>query len=98
MTQAELIALLRDCLTLWGEEGTLAAGDASVLLTTAAGRFEIAAAPVADRPVRWLLHTPARVAAGRPARRHNSISGLLSALRNELGAQVGNRLRVGPIT
>jgi len=96
VTPAETISLLRDCLVLWQVDARLAAGIDDIVLTTAAGeRYTIAAVDVSQRPARWRLQTPARQNAGRPPRMHPSISALLSALRNELGANIGNRLRVG---
>ena len=94
MTQAELLSLLRDCLVLWQVAAQVVPEDGIVVLTAPAGRFEIAAVPPDLRPARWQLQTPARAAAGRPARMHPSIGALLSALRNELGGNSGNRLRV----
>jgi hypothetical protein len=52
-------------------------------------------APVDMRPVRWLLQTPERRAANRPPRVAPSIVAVLTALRNALGAEGGNRLRIG---
>jgi hypothetical protein len=99
VTQAELINLLRDCLTLWGADATPQAHEASVRLTTAGGYYDITAMPPDLRPARWSLQTPTREAAGRPARMHPSIGALLAALRNELSAEAplerGNRLRIG---
>ena len=96
MTPAEILSLLRDCLVLWQVDGRLAAGDAEIRLTTAAGElYTIAAVDISQRPARWQLQTPARQNAGRPPRMHPSIGALLSSLRNELGANIGNRLRVG---
>lgn len=94
MTQAELISLLRDCLVLWDVQARVQAGEGAVQVLAAEGTFKIAAAPEEERPARWHLQTPARAAAGREPRRHPSIGALLSALRNEFGANVGNRLRV----
>jgi hypothetical protein len=97
VTQAAFITLLRDCLLLWDVEAQLLAEeDGIALLTPSAARYEIAAVEPALRPARWRLQTPARRAAGRPARMHPSIGALLSSLRNELGVHTGNRLRVGP--
>jgi hypothetical protein len=96
VTQAETLSLLRDCLTLWEVEARLVAEEDGIALVTAAGRYHLTAVDVAFRPARWQLQTPAREAAGRPARMHPSIGALLSGLRNELGANTGNRLRVGP--
>ncbi len=96
MTQAELSSLLRDCLLLWDVRASVAAVEDGLAITTADGaRYHLAAVDPVLRPARWQLQTPARAAAGRPARMHPSIAALLSALRNELGAQTGNRLRVG---
>jgi len=96
VTPAETISLLRDCLELWQVDARLAAGTADIILTTEAGeRYTIAAVDVSQRPARWQLQTPARQKAGRPPRMHPSIGALLSALRNELGANIGSRLRVG---
>ena len=96
MTPAETLSLVRDCLVLWQVDAKLAVGAEEIILTTAAGeRYTIAAVDVSQRPARWRLQTPARKNAGRPPRMHPSIGALLSALRNELGANIGNRLRVG---
>ncbi len=94
MNQAELINLLRDCLTLWEVQARVQADEGAVQVVAAEGTFTIAAAPAEERPARWHLQTPARAEAGREPRRHPSISALLSALRNEFGANVGYRLRV----
>ena len=53
------------------------------------------AAAAIMRPVRWLLHTPERRAANRPPRATPSIGAALTALRNALGAETGNKLRIG---
>lgn len=96
MTQAEFSSLLRDCLVLWDSDARLIAEeDGIALITTDNARYYIAAVDMALRPARWRLQTPARAAAGRPARMHPSIGALLSGLRNELGANIGNKLRVG---
>ena len=95
MTQAETLSLLRDCLGLWQVEARLVAEADGIALLAEAGRYHVAAVDASLRPARWQLQTPARQAAGRPARMHPSIGALLSALRNELGAHTGNRLRVG---
>ena len=96
MTQAEFLSLLRDCLSLWDIDARLVAEDDGLVLFAEGGRYHLAAVDASLRPARWRLQTPAREAAGRPARMHPSIGALLSALRNELGAHRGNRLRVGP--
>ena len=59
------------------------------------GTFLVQRAPTDMRPVRWLLQSPERAAANRPPRALPSIVALLSALRNALGAESANRLRIG---
>lgn len=96
MTGAEIFSLLRDCLVLWDVDARLIAEEDGIVLITADNTsYHVAAADPSLRPARWQLQTPARIAAGRPARMHPSIGALLSALRNELGANIGNKLRVG---
>ena len=95
MTDAELRGLLSDCLTLWGVEGRLALGQDGWEIETAEGSFSIARADAELRPVRWFLQTPERHAAGRPPRAAPSIGAALSALRNNLGAARGQKLRIG---
>lgn len=96
MTQAELLSLLRDCLAVWDVEAKLVADETGIVLTAAGGaRYHLMAIDPSLRPARWQLQTPAREAAGRSGRMHPSIGALLSSLRNELGTNTGNRLRVG---
>jgi len=95
MTDAELRGLLIDCLTLWGIDGRVAAGDAGMELHTMDGLFVVQRASTDLHPVRWLLQTPPRRAAHRSARVAPSIGALLSALRNALGAERGVSLRIG---
>lgn len=95
MTDAELRLLLRDCLTLWDIAGKVTAGDDGMAIDTPDGRFMLQRAAPDLRPVRWLLQTPARAAAGRPPRAAPSIVAALSALRNALGAAGGASLRIG---
>lgn len=95
MTGAELGMLLRDCLRLWGVEGQLALAAEGWEIATADGVYSIGPADRELRPVRWLLQTPERRAAGRPARAAPSIVAALSALRNNFGAASGQKLRVG---
>lgn len=90
------MSLLRDCLALWEVEAKLVAEEDGIALIADGARYHLAAVDPALRPARWQLQTPARAQAGRPARMHPSIGALLSSLRNELGANIGNRLRVGP--
>ncbi len=94
-SDAELRALLIDCLTLWNVEARVAAGDDGMLIDTAGGRFVVQRAAPALRPLRWSLQPPERRAAHRPPRATPSIGALLAALRNALGAEGGNRLRIG---
>jgi hypothetical protein len=81
VTDAELRALLMDCLALWGVSGKVGVGNGAVEITTAAGCFVLRRADSNDRPVRWFLHTPKRGAAGRGPRPVPSITALLSMLR-----------------
>jgi hypothetical protein len=81
VTDAELRALLTDCLALWGVSGQVAAGIGAVEITTATGRFVLRRAGLNDRPVRWFLHTQDREVAGRGPRAMPSIAALLSVLR-----------------
>jgi hypothetical protein len=95
VTDAELRGLLLDCLKLWDIEGRLAPGAEGWEIETADGMFSIARADPELRPVRWFLQTPERRVAGRPARAAPSIVAALSALRNNLGASRGEKLRIG---
>jgi hypothetical protein len=95
VTDAELRGLLLDCLKLWDVKGRLAAGAEGWEIATQDGVFSISRADVDLRPVRWFLQTPERRAAGRPARAAPSIVAALSALRNNLGAASGQKLRIG---
>jgi hypothetical protein len=95
MTDAELRALLIDCLVLWEVRGRVAANDSGVAISTDDGDYLLQRAASDLRPARWLLQSPARRAANRPPRAAPSIVALLTALRNALGAEGGNRLRIG---
>ena len=95
MTDAELRLLLRDCLLLWDVAGNVAPTDDGMTIDTQDGRYTLQRAASDMRPVRWLLQTPTRAAAGRPARAAPSIVAALSALRNALGATGGANLRIG---
>ena len=94
MTDAELRALLIDCLVLWDVRGSVAAGDNGVSISTDDGGYTVQRAAPDMRPARWLLQTPARAEARRPPRAAPSIVALLSALRNAMGAASGNQLRI----
>ncbi len=95
MTDAQLRALLTDCLSLWEVAGAVSVADNHLVITTETGVFTVSRADVALRPVRWLYQTPERIAAGRPPRTAPSIVALLSALRNAMEGTGGDRLRVG---
>jgi hypothetical protein len=95
MSDAELRSLLRDCLLMWDIAGTVTVGDDGMAIETKSGRFILQRAAPDMRPVRWLLQTPERAAAGRPPRAAPSIVAALSALRNALGAAGGASLRIG---
>jgi hypothetical protein len=95
MTDAELRGLLRDCLALWSVEGRISVAGDGVTIHTADGAFVVSRAVETLRPVRWLLQTPPRAAAGRPPRAAPSIVALLSALRGAIGGGGGNALRIG---
>ena len=95
MTQAELRALLIDCVALWGIEAKVAAASAGIAITADGATYFVEQAPPDMRPVRWLLQTPERRAADRPPRAVPSIVALLTALRNALGGEGGAALRIG---
>jgi hypothetical protein len=95
VTDTELRGLLLDCLKLWDVEGQLVLGTEGWEIETVDGMFSIARADPGLRPARWLLQTPERRAAARPARVAPSIVAALSALRNNLGASAGQKLRIG---
>ena len=90
MTDTELRMLLLDCLLLWGLKGRVEVADASMLVTVDTSALQIERAPDDMRPVRWLLHRP-----DRPPRIAPSIGALLTALRNALGAEYGNKVLIG---
>ena len=96
MNDAELRALLLDCLALWGINGKITPAESGMDIMTPDGTYFLQRAAPEIRPVRWLLHTPARRSAGRPPRAAPSIGAMLSALRNALGAAGGIRLMIGP--
>lgn len=95
VTDAQLRALLLDCLVLWDVAGRVTVGQADVAIETASGLFTVARAEAGMRPVRWFLQTPERAAAKRPPRAVPSIVALLSALRNVMKGTGGDRLRIG---
>ena len=94
-TDAELRALLIDCVTLWNVKARVAVGAEGIEIASSAGTYLLQRATPDQRPVRWLLHTPERRAANRPPRVAPSIVAVLTVLRNALGAEAGNKLRIG---
>ena len=95
MTDAELRALLTDCLLLWRVDGRVGLTDAGMEIAAPGGTFLLQRAGQEMRPIRWLLQTPARRATNRPPRAASSIVAMLGVLRNALGAEGGNKLRIG---
>jgi hypothetical protein len=92
---SQLRGLISDCLTVWGVRGRVSPCAEGVEIVVDGGSLLLERAPVDMRPVRWLLQTAERRAANRPPRAAPSIVAVLSALRNALGAEGGNRLRIG---
>jgi hypothetical protein len=95
VTDAQLRALLLDCLKLWKVTGKVTVGDTDVAIETPDGTYTVARADPDLQPLRWFYQTPERAAAGRPPRAAPSIVALLSALRNAMGGAGGDRLRIG---
>ena len=95
MNDAELRALLLDCLLLWEIDGRVSVGDAGLTIDTAEGAFALERADTDMRPARWLYQTPERRDAKRPPRVAPSIVAALSGLRNAMGGARGNRVRIG---
>ncbi len=83
--------LLLDCLSLWGVAGHISVNDGAIEIATSSATLRVQRAPRDMLPVRWLLHRSAT----RPPRVAPSIVALLTALRNALGAEGGNRIRIG---
>jgi hypothetical protein len=94
-TDPELRALLIDCVTLWDVKARVAVGGEGIEIASSAGTYLLQRATPDQRPIRWLLHTPERRAANRPPRAAPSVGAALTALRNALGAETGNKLRIG---
>lgn len=91
LTDAELRMLLIDCLSLWGVEGHINVHADAIEIATSGATLRVQRAPRDMLPVRWLLHR----SANRSPRAVPSIVALLTALRNALGAEGGNRVRIG---
>lgn len=90
MTDAELRVLLLDCLALWDVKGRVEAAGSGLRIIADTITLGVEPAPADMLPVRWLLHRPDRAPRVAP-----SIGALLTALRNALGAEAGNKLRIG---
>ena len=92
---SELRGLIADCLSVWGVQGRVSPCVEGVEIVVDGRSLLLQPAPIDMRPMRWLLHTPERRAANRPPRAAPSIVAVLTALRNALGAEGGNKLRIG---
>jgi hypothetical protein len=90
LSDAELRALLNDCIALWGVKAHVTVGAQGIEIVVDDAVYLLQRAPAELRPVRWLLHRPDRGPRAAP-----SIVALLAALRNALGADAGNKLRIG---
>ena len=91
----QLRTLVADCLILWGVRGHVTVCGAGVEISVDQARLQLQPAAADMRPVRWLLYTPERQADNRPPRAAPSIGAVLTALRDALGAERGNRLVIG---
>ncbi|HEY6430537.1 MAG TPA: hypothetical protein VIZ17_01015 [Acetobacteraceae bacterium] len=90
MTEAELRALVADCVAVWGVGGRVAgAADGGVEVASATGRCVIRAAGMEERPARWYVEVPERVGAGRASRGLPSVVAMLAALRRRLEGETG---------
>ena len=83
---AELRALLADCLKLWATEGNVTAGEDGMRVQTGQGHCVVRSGAA---PARWL------VTAGGRTRAVPSVVALLSAVRRTVGVAPGVRARVG---
>jgi hypothetical protein len=92
---SRLRGLIADCLSVWGLQGRISPCAEGVEIVVDGRSLLLQPASIDMRPVRWLLHTPERRAAKRPPRAAPSIVAMLTALRNALGAEGGNKLRIG---
>jgi hypothetical protein len=95
LTDAQLRSLLIDCLKLWEVKGKVSACETGLAIETPDGVFTVSRADADLLPVRWFYQTPERAAARRPSRPAPSIVALLSALRNAMAGEGGDRLRIG---
>ena len=92
---SQLRGLIADCLSVWGVHGTVSPCAEGLEIVVDGRSLLLQRAPVGMRPMRWLLQTPERRAADRPPRAAPSIVAVLTALRHALGAEGGNKLRIG---
>jgi hypothetical protein len=95
VSDAQLRALLLDCLKLWQVAGKVVAGGEGLRVETAEGMFTVTRADPDLRPLRWFYQTPERQAAQRSPRAAPSVVALLSALRNAMQGAGAERLRIG---
>ena len=95
LSNAELRALLLDCLILWAVDGRVEAAADGLAVIAGGASYRVSQADPDLRPVRWFLQTPEREAAGRSPRALPAIGALLTALRHALGADQGTRLQIG---
>jgi hypothetical protein len=88
-------AFLADSLALWRVAGTVAAGEpptVAVIRTEAGAIVSVERLVGADIPFRWIVRT----GGSERARPCASLVGLLNGLRNALGVERGNALRIAP--
>jgi len=91
----QLRGLIADCLSVWGVHGRVSPCEEGLEIVVDGKSLLLQPAPRDMRPMRWLLQTPERRGANRPPRAAPSIGAILTALRNALGAEGGNKLRIG---
>jgi hypothetical protein len=87
--------MLIDCVALWGVDAKVMVASRGIAIIADNATYDVEPAPADMRPIRWLLQTPERRAANRPARALPSIVAVLSALRNALDGSAGSSLRIG---
>ena len=90
MTDAELRALLLDCLALWGVKGRVEGLEIGIQII-----MDTTTLQISGRPPTCCLCVGCCTAPNRSPRVAPSIVALLTALRNALGAEGGNKIRIG---
>ena len=85
MTDAELRALLADCLAVWEVRGTVTVTAAGAEIVAGRKSATLCRADQHDHPARWLMQTPERIAAGRQPRALPSIVAALTAVHAAIG-------------